>query len=48
MRSVLFWVTDVSGEPIGPIFKGQKVQEENFFRDFLTKKKKLRLGFLDP
>jgi hypothetical protein len=47
MRSVLFWVTDVLGQPIGPIFKGQKIEEENCIRDFLTKKKKLRLGFLD-
>jgi hypothetical protein len=26
----------------------KKFQEENFIRDFLTKKKRLRLGFLDP
>jgi hypothetical protein len=46
MRSAIFWditqrrvviFTDVSGQPLGPIFKGQEVQEENlFFLDFLT------------
>jgi hypothetical protein len=40
MISVLFWgitqrltasITDVSGQCIGPIFKGQDVQEEKYF-----------------
>jgi hypothetical protein len=38
MRSSLFWdvtqhklvVTDVSGQPVGPVFRGQVVQEPDF------------------
>jgi len=40
MRSAFFWeftlhtllVADVSGQPIGPIFKGQTVQQELLHR----------------
>jgi len=45
MRSAVFWaiterklqiLTDVSEQPIGPIFEGQEIREGRRKRDFLT------------
>jgi hypothetical protein len=58
LRSVEWYIcTDVSGQPIGPIFKGQEFKEEFVpaFRDNISvpslrvkkSKKKLLLGLLD-
>jgi len=46
MRSALFCVTDVSGQPIGSIFKRQKIQVENFIRFLDREEKEIVLYFL--